>query len=54
MKFALIELKIAFVKLLKNFEFLPSQNTPKVLDFVEGTVRAPINGVSIILKKRNA
>ena len=48
----MIELKIALVKIVKNFEILPSENTPTVLDFAEGTVRAPINGVKVLLKKR--
>lgn len=36
MKFALIELKIALVKLLKNYEILPGPNTPERLEFDEG------------------
>ena len=52
MKFALLELKIALVDLLLNFDILPSKNTPKKLEFVEGTVRVPRNGINVILKKR--
>ena len=53
MKFAQTELKIALVKLVKTFEFSGSANTPKRLEFIEGTVRAPIDGVRVLLKKRS-
>ena len=53
MKFALIEMKLALVKILQNFEILPSSNTPKQLDIVEGIVRQPVGGIPVILKKRN-
>ena len=36
MKFALIELKLAFVNLLKKFKILPADDFPEKLDFVEG------------------
>nr|QUF59378.1 cytochrome p450 CYP3045C1 [Brachionus angularis] len=49
MKFALIELKIALVKLLKNFEL--KSNSDK-LELIEGVVRYPKNGVNIYLKGR--
>lgn len=53
MKFALIELKIAFVKLIMNFEILPSDNMPNELELVEGIIRKPKNGVVVRLKKRD-
>ena len=51
MKFALIELKIALVKLLQEFSIHPTKNT-KILEFVEGTVRVPKHGIHICLNKR--
>lgn len=52
MKFALVEMKLALVNLLKNFEFLPSENTPTHLELIEGIVRHPKNGISLKFKKR--
>jgi len=52
MKFALVEMKLALVNLLLNFEVHPSQNTPKQLDLVEGIVRTQKNGVPVKLLKR--
>jgi hypothetical protein len=52
MKFALIELKIALVKLVLNFELKLSEKNMK-MEYKEGVVRAPKNGVNLILKKRN-
>jgi hypothetical protein len=52
MKFALIELKIGLVKLLLKFEILPGKNTSSKLEYSEGTVRVPKNGINVILKKR--
>jgi len=53
LKFAMIEIKFALFKLLRTFEILPSKNTPECLEFVEGTVRVPINGINVQLKRRN-
>ena len=50
MKFALLEAKVALVKILKNFEIHSTQNTD--LQYIEGVVRSPKNGVKIMLKKR--
>lgn len=52
MKFALIELKIALVKLLQKYEIHPTENTPEKLDFLEGAVRQPKNGINVSFKKR--
>lgn len=52
MKFAILEVKIALVRILMNFEILAGPNTPKQLDFVEGVVRKPKDGVNVIIKKR--
>ena len=53
MKFANFELKMALVKLISNFEILKSEATPDFLEFTEGGIRRPKNGVSVLLKKRN-
>nr|QUF59379.1 cytochrome p450 CYP3045C2 [Brachionus angularis] len=52
MKFAIIEMKIALVKLLLNFELKKSSKTCLELDFNEGIVRQPKNGIDICFKKR--
>ena len=52
MKFALIELKIGLVKLVKNFEIFAGPNTPEKLEFDEGSVRIPKNGINAVFKKR--
>lgn len=52
MKFALNEMKIALAKLVQTFEIKATENTPDKLEFVEGTVRQPKNGVFVLLKKR--
>nr|UOU03262.1 cytochrome P450 3045C9 [Brachionus rubens] len=52
MKFALIELKIALVKLILNFEFLPLKDQKNEIELEEGAVRYPKNGVKVLLKKR--
>ena len=54
MKFALVELKIGLVKLVKNFEIFAGPNTPEKLDFDEGSVRVPKNGINAIFTKRIA
>jgi len=53
MKFAIVEMKLALVNLMRNFELFPSENTPKTLEFIEGIVRQPKNGIPLIFKKRN-
>ena len=50
MKFALIEMKLALVKLLLNFEILPSNDSK--MEYLDGIVRTPKNGVNVILRKR--
>ena len=52
MKFAILELKIALCKLLMAYEIKPTENTPDRLDYNEGIVRVPKNGVHVIFKKR--
>ena len=53
MKFALIEMKLAIVNIVKNFEIYPSVNTPEKLEIIEGIVRSPVGGIPVIFKKRN-
>ena len=53
MKFALVEMKLALVKLLLNFEVHPSKNMPTNIEIIEGIVRAPKDGIKIILKRRD-
>lgn len=52
MKFALMELKMALVKLIINFEILPSSKTPEKLQFQEGIIRSSKGGVDVLLKRR--
>ena len=52
MKFAIVEMKLALVNLLRSYELHPSKNTPKELSFVEGIVRQPKDGVPLMFKKR--
>jgi hypothetical protein len=52
MKFAMIEMKIALVNILKNFEIHPSVNTPKTLKVVEAVVKSFLyNIMSFIVLK---
>ena len=53
MRFALLEIKVTLIKLLRKYTMHESENTPKNLKFFEGIVRRPLNGVPIMLKKRN-
>ena len=53
MKFAYLEMKMALVKLLINFDVLRSPKTPDFLEYSEGIVRAPKGGLHVALKKRN-
>lgn len=52
MKFALIELKLVLVKILRTYEMLPTLNTPDRLDYIEGFVRLPSKPISVIFQKR--
>lgn len=51
MKFAIVEMKLALVKLLLKFEFHPTKNTPVNLKTIEGIVTQP-QEFSILFKKR--
>ena len=49
---ALLELKIALIKLISTYEIESTENTPRNLEFNEGIVRTPKGGINVILKKR--
>ena len=52
MKFALTEWKMTLVYILRNFEIHPSPGTARKLEFREGIVRQPKDGVQVLFKKR--
>jgi hypothetical protein len=53
MRFALLEMKLALVKILIKYNVRPTANTPTKLDiWTEGTVRRPKQKIPIILEKR--
>jgi cytochrome P450 len=53
MKFALIETKIALVKILKQFRIKRSANTQENLTFIEGIVRVPKKSIKVTFEKLN-
>ena len=52
MKFALLEIKMAIIKILQKFEIFACENTPDVLEFVEGVVRSPRQPVKVVFNER--
>ena len=52
MRFALIEIKIAVVKILQMFEVAACSRTAEKLDFIEGIVRSPKQDIIVQLKRR--
>lgn len=52
MKFALLELKLALVNLILNYEIKPTKNTPQSLTFNEGIVRTPRESINVLFTKR--
>lgn len=52
MKFAQIEIKLALIKILKNYEMTPTESTLDKLDYMEGFVRSPKQSINVIFKKR--
>lgn len=52
MKFAMVEMKLALVKLLQRYEIHPTADMPDELELVESIVRTPKHGVKVVLKKR--
>ena len=53
MKFAVVEMKLALVKLLQRYELHASVNTPERLEFTESVVRTPKYGVNVLFRKRS-
>ena len=54
MKFAMIEVKLALIKILQKFEIQKSENTPVELEFIEGIVRLPSQPIKVIFKERSS
>lgn len=53
MRFALLEIKITLVKILRKFDIKCGSQTAEKLTFIEGfSVRRPKGGVSVIFQKR--
>ena len=52
-KFAMLELKMTVVKLLRKFEVKSCQTTPKNLDFVEGVIGILSHDVNVCFTRRN-
>jgi cytochrome P450 len=53
MKFALVEMKLALVRLLRTFEIHPSENTPKNLQSSGNILRRPSEHIYAKFIKRN-
>ena len=54
MRFALLEVKLALIKILIKFDVLPGPNTPQRMEFIEGfTFRQPSTMVPVLLRKRS-
>lgn len=51
MKFAITEIKLALAKLVMNFEFIDAIGHPE-LEVKEFGVRAPKNGINVLIRKR--
>ena len=54
MKFAIIELKMALVKLLTNYEIKPGAGLPDRLEYHEGIVRTPKDGINVVFVGRES
>jgi hypothetical protein len=52
MKFALIQMKLALVKVLLEYEVCATEDTPKSLEFIEGILRSTKSTIPIMFKKR--
>ena len=53
MKFALIELKLSLINIVKYYEIQPNEFTKKSVDFKEGIVRNIKDEIIVTFKKRN-
>ena len=53
MKFALLEIKLTLVKVLKNYNINSSSTTPKKMEIAEGFgIRTAKYGTSVVVTKR--
>lgn len=52
MKFAIIEIKMAMIKLLRSYEVHACDKTPKHLELIEGVVRVPKEPIVLSFQKR--
>lgn len=52
MRFALLELKLTLAKLLLIYDVVATENTEKHMQYEEGIVRRPKNGVKVLFRKR--
>jgi len=54
MKFALMEIKMALIRLVSHFEILKNENTPDCLEFVGDLISnlSAKNGINVVLKRR--
>lgn len=53
MKFALLQIKLVLIKILKTYELEVTDSTPKYLEFVEGILKTSKHDVPILFKPRN-
>jgi hypothetical protein len=53
MRFAVLEMKLCLIKILKKYDINSTPNTPTQLKYIEGTVRRPVNKIPVVLKKRS-
>ncbi len=54
MRFALVEIKIALVKILRKFEIHTCDKTIKTLDFNDGVTRSSKHPITVVFKKRES
>ena len=53
MRFALLEIKMSLVQILRKYNVRPGIKTPEALSFIEGfSVRRPKGGVSVLFEER--
>ena len=53
MKFAVVEIKLAMIKLLRMFEINTCDKTSKKLELTEGIVRSPKESIILKFQKRS-
>ena len=52
MKFAMTEMKMSLLKMLRKFEIVSTEGTPREYKYQEGIVRSMIDPVNVILRRR--